>query len=232
MKVGSYLERALGLTSIVAVLLLTAVAAQDATATVSAEVGGSDAAEAAEFLESAEAQLASLLEDLGRAQWVQQTYITEDTEILAAKANERYIGAVVELAKEAARFDLAAMPYDTARRLKRLKLTLSLPAPANEAETAELSQIAAWLESAYSRGEYCPEGGECMDLVELSRVIASSRDAEELLEVWEGWRTISPPMKEKYARLVELANKGARELGCSSRFVRFTRLSTVMFGRV
>ena len=37
--------------------------------------------------------------------------------------------------------------------------------------------------------------------------------AEELLEAWNGWRTIAPPMKDLYVRQVELANEGAAELG-------------------
>src|SRR5262249_24102986 len=31
--------------------------------------------------------------------------------------------------------------------------------------------------------------------------------------VWEGWHTISPPMRTDYVRFAELSNKGARALG-------------------
>ncbi len=41
----------------------------------------------------------------------------------------------------------------------------------------------------------------------------SSKDYDELEEFWTGWRTIAPPMREKYQRYVELANEGANELG-------------------
>ena len=40
-----------------------------------------------------------------------------------------------------------------------------------------------------------------------------SRDPKELLDAWTGWHSISPPMRADYARFVELANEGARELG-------------------
>ena len=43
--------------------------------------------------------------------------------------------------------------------------------------------------------------------------MATSRDEKRLREVWEGWHTISPPMRKDYARFVELSNKGAKELG-------------------
>ena len=40
-----------------------------------------------------------------RAQWVQETYITEDTETIGAEANERSIGRTTELYNESKRFD-------------------------------------------------------------------------------------------------------------------------------
>ncbi len=43
--------------------------------------------------------------------------------------------------------------------------------------------------------------------------MATSRDPQELLNAWEGWHAIAPPMRERYTRLVELANQGAREMG-------------------
>src|SRR5690606_17067500 len=76
----------------------------------------------------------------------------------------------------------------------------------------ELSQLATWLESTYATGTYQHRGRE-LDLQELENIIDTSRDPRELAEVWAGWRTVSPPMAERYARLIEIANEGARELG-------------------
>ena len=45
---------------------------------------------------------------------MKNTYITEDTEILAAQANQRAISAAVEYAKQATRFDGLELPADTA----------------------------------------------------------------------------------------------------------------------
>ena len=171
--------------------------------------------EARRFLEAAEARLLELSNRQAMAQWVQATYITPDTEILAAKAQQETIAATMELAKQATRFDGLALPDDVARRLKLLKLALTLPAPSDKQESEELSRIAARLESLYGQGKYCPEGEgkPCLDIEEITRITARSRDPKRLLEVWIGWRTISPPMRADYRRFVELANKGARELG-------------------
>jgi peptidyl-dipeptidase A len=54
---------------------------------------------------------------------------------------------------------------------------------------------------------------DCLDVEAITEVMATSRDATRLRQVWEGWHTISPPIKQDYVRFVELANKGAKELG-------------------
>ena len=169
--------------------------------------------DAAAFVADAEAQLLQSWIDRERASWVQQNFITVDTEMMAAAANEETIKLTVKLAQEAARFDALDLDAETARKLGKLKLSLTLPAPADAAETKELAQIAAGMESTYGSGEYCGEDGECRDLGVLSNVMRHSRDAGELLDAWQGWRTISPPMRAEYQRFAELGNQGARELG-------------------
>jgi peptidyl-dipeptidase A len=95
-----------------------------------------------------------------------------------------------------------------------LKLALVMVTPADPKEAEELTKIAASMEGAYGRGKWCPgEGAPCLDVEAITQVMAESRDPKRLLQVWEGWHAIAPPMKNDYARFVELANKGARELG-------------------
>jgi peptidyl-dipeptidase A len=188
------------------VIVLSAVLASAATKPATPE-------EAKKFITDAEARLFDLTNEAGRAAWVQSNFITDDTEALAALANERQIAAGVEFAKEATRFDNVTLPPDMARKLKLLKLSLTLAAPSNAKEREEMTRIAASLEGAYGKGKYCAEKNKCLDLQEITKIMANSRDPKELLDVWKGWRTISPPLRKDYSRLVELANKGARELG-------------------
>ena len=58
---------------------------------------------------------------------MRSTYITPDTEALAAHANEKSISAAVAYAKDATRYDKSATDADTARKLKVLRLSLDLP---------------------------------------------------------------------------------------------------------
>jgi len=172
-------------------------------------------AEARTFINKAEARLLELWAKADRASWVQSTYITDDTEQIAAEAQKDVIAAATDLALAARRFDGLKLPADTARRLELLKLSLTLPAPADTRKQAELTRIAASLEGDYGKGKYCPGGpqGKCYSLNDLENIMAAGRDPGQLLMAWRGWHSISPPMRQRYQRFVELANEGARTLG-------------------
>ncbi|MGB2868476.1 MAG: M2 family metallopeptidase [Bacteroidota bacterium] len=171
--------------------------------------------EAAAFVDSAEHRLMELWVKSSRASWVQSTFITDDTEALSADAQKDLTAATVELAKASTRYDRLKLPYDLDRKIKLLKLSLSLPAPSNPADQTALTQIAVSLESDYGKGRFSTGAADSksVDLNEASRILASSRNPDSLLMMWKGWHTVSVPMRERYTRLVDLSNKGAKELG-------------------
>lgn len=169
--------------------------------------------EAQRFVAQAEARLLDLWVRGQRADWVNNTYITDDTEILSAQANEAIIAETTAMAQAATRFDGMALPPDVARKLKLLKLSLVMPAPNSPRLREEETRIVTSMQSDYGKGKYCPKPGVCYDLGQLEEIMASSRDPKRLLEAWEGWRTVSPPMRDRYKRFVELSNQGARDLG-------------------
>lgn len=186
----------------------------DLSITVSKNNGVLTVDEAIEFVAQSEQQLASLGQEAERMAWVYSNFITEDTEKLAAIANKKFTARQVELAVEAAKYnDIEAVDGDTRRKLNMLRSGIIIPAPRDAAKTAEQSEIGVKLGGMYGKGEYCYANGECLDLGHLSDIMAESRDPDVLLEAWNGWRKISPPMKNLYARQVELANEGAAELG-------------------
>ena len=172
-------------------------------------------AEAQAFMDEAERTLLDLATFAGHADWIKSNFITEDTEIVSARADERAIAATVDLTKRATRFDKLQLPPELARKFKLLKVSLTLATPADPKESAELTQIVSSMEGTYGRGKYCPGGDQskCLDLEDITRIMATSRDPNQLLDVWRGWHSIAPPMRQEFARYVELGNKGARELG-------------------
>jgi len=171
--------------------------------------------DAERFLADAEKRLLDLNIKAARADWVKSTFITDDTEALAADANEAVIGATTELAEQSRRYENANLSPEGKRKLKLLKLSLTLPAPKDPAERAELTKITASMEGDYGKGKYCPDGdkGKCLGLTELEEIVGSSRDPEELKRVWLGWHQIAKPIRKDYVRFVELSNKGAKEMG-------------------
>ncbi len=184
------------------------------TAQAPAGTAGPPTAEGAKkFVDSAEQELLKLWINASRADWVKSTYITDDTEILAAQANEKAISAGVAYAKQAARFDGVQVDAETARKLRLLKLSLTVAAPADPDEASELTRLGAAMEGMYGKGKYCPPEGKCLNLEDITKIMATSRDAKTLLDVWAGWHAIAPPIKKNFVRYVELANKGAKELG-------------------
>jgi peptidyl-dipeptidase A len=174
-------------------------------------------AEAEAFMKKAEAELQDLGVRAQRASWVQENFITDDTEVLSAQAQEKLTAITTQLALDARRFDHLKMPPELARKFKLLKLSLTAPAPNNDKERGELTRIAASLDADYGKGKYCKaqaDGKEkCLSINDLSRILASSTNPVELLDAWTGWHKISVPMRQRYSRFVELSNKGARELG-------------------
>jgi peptidyl-dipeptidase A len=172
-------------------------------------------AEAEKFIADAEKRLFDLSLKYSRADWVKSTYITEDTEALSADANKDLIAATTELVDQSRRFDGLDLAYDVARKMKLLKLSLTLPAPKDAKERDELTKLAASLEGDYGKGKYCPDGdkGKCLSLGDMEEIIGNSRDPEELKRIWLGWHQISVPYRKDYVRFVELSNKGAREMG-------------------
>ncbi len=168
-----------------------------------------------QFVADVNARLEDVVKEGSAAAWIRSTYITPDTAIIAARAQERELAFLSEVLEEAKQYDGMAMNDDTARAIKLLKLGTSMPAPNDVMKRAELAEIATRMEGQYGEGKYCPAGDDsCRTLNDLSRVMADKKhDYEAQLDAWRGWRTISPQMKDDYARFVELTNAGAQELG-------------------
>jgi peptidyl-dipeptidase A len=173
--------------------------------------------EARQFADNAEKRLLDLWVKDGQADWVQQTFITPDTEAIAAQFDQQVSDATAELSAGARRFDGLQLPPDVARKLQLIKFSNPIPAPRDAALSTELAHINSSLVSDYGRGKWCPDGANarCLNIDQVSDLLATSRDPKELREAWEGWHDIAPPMRQRYARMVELSNQGAREVGFS-----------------
>ena len=207
-----YLARTIA--SLLLLSLASACSQQDPDDDASPEPAAAPPAESAEaFVARINDELAELGRELGAAGWVRATYITKDTALLHSRARERYAAWHSNAVKQAMQYDGQELAPGTRRDLDLLKLGTSLPSPSEPAKRRELTQIATEMKGMYGAGKYCRNGNDCLSGPDLEALMQTSRDYDELLDAWQGWRTISPPMRDMFERYVELANEGARELG-------------------
>jgi peptidyl-dipeptidase A len=191
-----------------------ATAATETTSRVSKLPARPTVAEAERFISQAETRLLDLWIKSSRASWVAESFITDDTEAIAADAAAAVKSATLDLARQARTYEKLPLPPDVARKFKLLKLSVDIPAPRDPAALAELSKIAVSLDSDYGKGTWCAEDKpeKCRQLPDIEKILATSRDPQELLNAWMGWHAIAPPMRKRYVRLVDLANQGAKEM--------------------
>ncbi|WP_109486557.1 M2 family metallopeptidase [Occallatibacter savannae] len=170
--------------------------------------------EARDFIDKTNAELLKLSAQTSRAAWTAETDITGDTESTTALLNQQFTARMLALAAESHRWDKlkAELPPDLQRQMKLLQLgTPAAPKEPNLLE--EQTQLAAQLTGMYGKGKYCPQQGKCLGIDAVSNIMAHSRDPEELTRLWVGWHAVGAPMRNKYARFIELQNVGAKELG-------------------
>ena len=169
-------------------------------------------AEGRTFLDQANAELLKLATRDSQAEWTAKTYITEDTEATTALINGQYTARMLELAAESHRWDKVTLPPELRREM--LLLQLNTPAAPKEPNLLEeQTQLGAQLTGMYGKGKYCPQAGKCLGIDAISNIMAHSTDPEDLTRLWVGWHAVGAPMREKYARYIELQNIGAKELG-------------------
>ena len=170
-------------------------------------------ADAEGFMKQAEARLNDLTVKASRATWVQENFITDDTQAMTADAVDQVTAVTTELVEQAKRFDGLDMPPDLARKFVLLRLSLTAPAPKDPALRKEMTTIATSLDGDYGKGKYCRKPDECLDITAIEHLMTTSHDPKELQDLWAGWHKVGAPMRGRYARFVELSNQGAREMG-------------------
>ncbi len=195
--------------SALALAIATPAVAQNA-----ASVAAPTVAEADAFVAAAEKEAFDYSIFGSQVAWVNNTYITDDTDALNARVGAQGTEMGVRFAKGAARYnDVAGLSYDTKRKLDMLRQGLVLPAPSTAGAATELNTIATRLNSTYGKGKGTLKG-QPVNGSDIEAAMGTGRNPDELKEMWVSWHTnVGAPMKNDYARMVEIANQGAKELG-------------------
>ncbi|WP_308813808.1 M2 family metallopeptidase [Sphingomonas sp. GV3] len=172
------------------------------------------AAEADAWVAGVEKEAAAMSVDASRVSWVNATYITDDTDALAAKSGAEMTEKAVEWAKGAARFNgTPGLSFDTKRKLDLLKNGVGLPAPTTPGAADELATITTRMSSRYGKGKGTL-GGQPINGSDIEAAMGTTRDPAKLQEMWISWNdNVGAPQRKDYARMTAISNAGAKELG-------------------
>src|SRR5215470_2977084 len=165
------------------------------------------------FMAKVDAEYKERVVHASTSDWIRETYITDDTERMSSVENDELLGFVGQTVKEAAKLKGVKLDADIARKLYLLRSSSPLAAPSDAKLRRELTSLAAQMDSEYGKAKACDAGGKkCRDIEELGLLMAKSHDEKELLDAWVGWHQTARGQRARYARFVELANQGAKEI--------------------
>jgi peptidyl-dipeptidase A len=173
------------------------------------------AADADAFIAAAEKDLFDYTVEASQVNWVNSTYLTEDTDAMASRINAIGTEKSVKYALEAAKYkDVPGLNADTKRKLDILRTGLVLPAPTKPGAATELNQIATDLQSQYGKGRGKLNGKEISGSDIEAEMGNLQNTPAQFAEMWTSWHdNVGAPMKDDYARMVGIANEGSKELG-------------------
>jgi peptidyl-dipeptidase A len=200
----------------IAITLVVSLASFSACGGIGSTSGDPTAADAKAFLDNVDTTFTRLALDANRAGWVGQNFITPDTEALDARMTQAIADASSRFAQEAVTFEAVDLPADQRRQLNLLKVSLVLATPSDPREAEELTTLVSSMRGVYGKGTWCPDpatSDRCLNIDDVTKLLATSRNEPEIRQAWEGWHTVSPPIKKDYQRFAQLSNKGAKELG-------------------
>ena len=170
---------------------------------------------AQQFVAAVEKDLFDYSVEASQVNWVNSTYITEDTDAMAARINAVGTEKSVKYALEAAKY--AALPGldpDVKRKLDILRNGIVLPAPTTPGAAEKLNEIATRLNSAYGKGRGTLNGKPISGSDIEAEMGNLKNGPAQFAEMWTSWHNnVGAPMKSDYVQLVGIANEGAKELG-------------------
>ncbi len=172
------------------------------------------AAEAQAFIDRVQAEYTAFNLTSSRVAWINATFITDDTDALAAEYGARGTEMAVKYALEAAKYQRAAgLTAEQQRQLTMLRGAITLPAPTRPGAADELSMIATRIGSMYGKGKGTLHG-KPVNGSDIEAAMGESRNPDELKEMWTSWNDqVGAPMRGDYAKMAGIANEGAKELG-------------------
>ncbi|KAJ7427155.1 hypothetical protein WISP_09289 [Willisornis vidua] len=169
-----------------------------------------DEAQAKEFLAEYNRTAEAVWNAYTEASWSYNTNITDHNKEVMLEKNLAMSKHTLEYGMKARQFDTSDFQDQSVIRILK-KLSIIERAALPENELREYNTLLSDMETTYSVAKVCKDDKTCLPLdPDLTDTMAKSRDYEELLFAWKGWRDASgKKMRNNYKRYVELSNKAA-----------------------
>ncbi|XP_060637297.2 angiotensin-converting enzyme isoform X1 [Anolis sagrei] len=170
-----------------------------------------DEAAAAKFLEEYNRTAEVVWNTYTEASWTYNVNITEHNKKIMLEKNLEMSNHTLHYGLQARTFDPTDFKDTSIKRILK-KLSDIERAALSEQELKEYNQLLSDMETTYSVAKVCTTDKGCKALdPDLTNTMANSRDYDELLEAWKGWRDVSgKKIRTPYKRYVQLSNKAAR----------------------
>ncbi|XP_006897856.1 PREDICTED: angiotensin-converting enzyme-like isoform X2 [Elephantulus edwardii] len=170
-----------------------------------------DEAEAWKFVEEYDRTAKVVWNEYAEANWNYNTNITTETSKILLEKNMEMANHSLKYGIWAKKFDVSNFQNTTIKRIIKKAQDLGQAVlPVKDLE--EYNQILLDMETSYSVASVCHPNGTCLELEpDLTKLMATSRNYEELLWAWEGWRNkVGRSILPSYPKYVELSNKAAK----------------------
>ncbi len=198
----------------VSVLAIATATAGLATPALAQSTPAATPAVVSDWVKKAEADILADIVVGSRTGWIYATNITYDTESLVADAGAASTAMQVANAKRAAEYaKVSGIAPDIARKLVMIRTQITGPAPSTPGAALEGATLQARLQGIYGKGNGTLQG-KPINGSDIEAAMGTNRNPDELREMWLSWNdNVGKPMKADYARMVEIGNAGAEELG-------------------
>lgn len=144
------------------------------------------------------------------ASWNYATNLTDYNKALKTNASLTFSAFYKTMRTNASIFDTTKLSYDTARQIKRITASAT---PKDEDTLRKLTELESEMEEIYSTGKVEDSKGTMLELdPDLYAILSKSRNYNQLLFAWKGWRdAVGPKIRPRYKQFVKLLNTGAKD---------------------
>uniref|UniRef100_A0A8D3AI04 Angiotensin-converting enzyme n=1 Tax=Scophthalmus maximus TaxID=52904 RepID=A0A8D3AI04_SCOMX len=175
-----------------------------------------DELDAKKFLDEYNSTAEGVWNAYTEASWKYNTDINEGNKQAMLEKNLEMAGHTLKFGQKARQYDSTDFQDGSVKRIiKKLSDIERAALPSAQLEEViykEYNTLLSNMETKYSVAEVCRDNGTCHPLdPDLQKIMAESRDYDELLFAWKGWRDAAGKvLRQDYKRYVELANQAAK----------------------